>query len=173
MKTITWNFSVLLFFFSLEGQSQEKATHRGKGGRGMPEEQRSVIHHLFQSHESITRSVELNKTGYTAKTTSKDPKISKALQTHVAQMKARLKQGFGVRNWDPAFAEFREHYDALEISIENVEHGILVTVSGKNPKAVQVAQNHAKIISGFVKDGPAKMHKTHPKAGQPESKKLN
>lgn len=51
---------------------------------------------------------------------------------------------------------------SLEIEIEEIEGGVRVEVTGKTPDAILVAQNHANIISGFVKKGRAQMHATYP-----------
>ncbi|MCB1090295.1 MAG: hypothetical protein KDL87_02110 [Verrucomicrobiae bacterium] len=130
----------------------------------MSDDFRGVIHSLFASHESVDRSVDLTKTGYRATTTSSDPKVAKMLQEHVAQMASRLDEGLSVRHWDPAFVEMREHYDDMAIEVKNVSGGVAVSVVGKTPEAVKVAQNHARIIDGFVKKGGEEMHAIHARA---------
>ncbi|MDF2375183.1 MAG: hypothetical protein P1U81_03005 [Verrucomicrobiales bacterium] len=152
-----------LLGFALHPASEADAQPHG-GGRGMPEELHGVIHQLFAGHEQIKRSVELSKTGYTAKTTSEDPELAKALQSHVSQMEKRLEGGLSVRRWDPAFVEFREHYEDLNTGIEYIKGGVAVSVTGTTPASIKVAHNHAKIISGFVKHGEERMHYSHPKA---------
>lgn len=144
----------------------EKGHHgKGHGGhRGMPEESRSVIHDLFGQHEKITRAVKLTPKGYTAETTSSDPAVVSQLQKHVKQMKTRLNSGLGVRQWDPAFREFREHYGDLEMQIQNIKNGVAVSVTGSTPEAIAAARNHASVISKFVKNGSSEMHATHPAA---------
>lgn len=135
----------------------------GKGGQhGMSGESRAVIHELFAAHQEIERSVTLTENGYTARTTSENPAVAKQLQEHVKQMKARLGSGMGVRQWDPAFREFREHYRDMEIRIRSIRNGVAVEVLGKTPEAVAVARNHASIISKFVKNGHDEAHATHP-----------
>ena len=141
----------------------------GAGGKGhgpghgqMTDDFRGAIHSLFAEHEKVKRSVELTDDGYRATTTSDDPEVAATLKKHVAQMESRLEGGLGVRHWDPAFVELREHYDDMAIKVENVEKGVSVSVVGKTPAAIKVAQNHAKIVSGFVKKGSEQMHATHP-----------
>ncbi len=77
-------------------------------------------------------------------------------------MAARLDGGMSVRHWDPAFAEFREHYEDTSVEIENIEGGVSVSVAGKTQDAIKVVRNHAAIISGFVEKGSKEMHQTHP-----------
>lgn len=128
----------------------------------MPEAAREMIHALFADHEKIERKVELTDKGYRATTTSKDPELARKIRTHVAQMETRLDAGYGVRRWDPAFDELRDHYKDMAVTIVEVEGGLSVTVAGKTPEAVKVARNHAQIVSGFVKKGAEQAHETHP-----------
>ena len=142
---------------------------RGKGGghgpgagRGpMPAEYRDIIHELFSNHEKVKRQVQLTENGYTAETTSDDPEMTKLLRSHVRQMGGRLGGGGMVRRWDPAFEEFARHYAQLEHKLTDIEGGIRVEVTAKTADAARVAKNHAKIISGFAKDGEKRMHAEH------------
>lgn len=143
------------------GKGKGHGPGHGPGGGG---EFRGVIHELFAAHADINRKVEMTEKGYRAVTTSQKPEVAKKLQTHVAQMEARLDGGMSVRHWDPAFAELREHYDDLEVTVNQVKGGVSVEVIGKTPEAVKVARNHAKIVSGFVKKGSSEMHKEHSRA---------
>lgn len=137
----------------------------GKAGHGrMSDDFRGVIHALFENHEEVERAVEVTEKGYRATTTSKKPEVAAMIQKHVGQMKSRLEGGAGVRHWDPAFAEFRDFYDEMVIEVKEVEGGVSVAVTGKTPEAIQVARNHAKIVTGFVEKGPEQMHATHPPA---------
>lgn len=142
----------------LQAEPRGKGQGHGKGGGDF----QGVIHALFADHEKIARVVEITDSGYRAKTTSQDKEVAALLQKHVAEMAARLDGGMSVRHWDPAFAEFREHYDDTAVVIENVEGGVSVTVSGKTPAAIKVVRNHAAIVSGFVEKGSKEMHQTHP-----------
>ena len=131
-------------------------------GRGMPAEAREAIHGLFDAHDKFQREVKKTEDGYVSKTTSKDPAAVKLLQKHVKQMEARLKKGFMVRRWDPAYEEFVNHYDDIEIKITKIDNGISVVASGKTEAAVKVARNHAGIVSKFIKNGWKEHDKEHP-----------
>ena len=156
--------AALVASWSVFAEPPAKWHNAGKGGPGhgrMSDDFRGVIHSLFAEHEKVERSVELTDDGYRAKTTSKDPKVAAMLRKHVSQMESRLDGGLSVRHWDPAFVELRDHYDDMSITLEKIDDGIAVSVVGKTPEAIAVAQNHAKIISGFVKKGDEQMHATH------------
>jgi len=127
----------------------------------MPAEQRDTIHGLFDAHTSFTREVTETEQGYISRTTSDDPQAVRLLQTHVKQMEGRLKDGLMVRGWDPAYVEFVNHYDDIDIRITNIENGISIVATGKTPEAREVARNHAGIISKFINHGWAEHDKTH------------
>ena len=115
---------------------------RGKG-HGMSPEAHDTIHALFDSHTKFEREVQTTESGYVSRTTSSDPEAVKLIQTHVKQMEERLNKGLMVRGWDPAYVEFVNHYDDIEITIKNIENGIEVVAVGATEDAKKVARNHA------------------------------
>jgi hypothetical protein len=131
------------------------------GGRGMPPEAREQIHTLFDNHASIRREVKLTADGYTALTESNDPKVAAALKKHVGQMQARLGQGLSVRRWDPAFAEYCDHYAEMDHEFTPTDKGVRMTVKGRTANAVKIAQNHAKVVSAFAAHGWSEHDKKH------------
>ena len=142
----------------------------GRGGRGPghggggPGGFQEAIHTLFDNHTKIKRTVEMTDSGYKSRTVSDDPEIARTIQKHVREMRERLGSGLMIRRWDPAFAELVEHYEAIDHEFKEVEGGVEMIASGKTPEAVKVAQNHARIVSGFVEKGPAQMHEKHARA---------
>jgi len=132
------------------------------GAQGMPAEARANIHALFDGHATITRTVEVTKTGYIAVTESSDPEVATALRGHVNQMSKRLESGLMVRRWDPAFAEYVEFYAQIEHEFTPTDRGLKATVTGKTPDAIRVARNHAQVISEFVADGWVGHDRSHP-----------
>lgn len=134
-------------------------------GCGMPQEARSAIHTLLDSHDSIERTVTLTETGYVAVTESDDPQIVAALQAHVRQMGERLESGLAVRRWDPAFAEYVSHYDEMQHRFEATERGVRMEVTASSPAAIAVARNHASVIVDFVDHGWDAHDRTHAAVG--------
>ena len=121
--------------------------------QGMPTEARRNIHLLFNQHEAVRRTVTLTPDGYVSLTESDDPKVAGALKEHVRQMEDRLKAGLMVRRHDPDFAEFAKYYDQMTTVIEPTGKGLRVSVTGTTPAAVQVAQNHANVVTDFATHG--------------------
>jgi hypothetical protein len=138
--------------------------------QGMPPEARNNIHQLFNQHAVITRAVTLTQDGYVAVTESSDPKVVAALRGHVQQMSDRLKSGLMVRRHDPAFVEYAAHYDNITHTVEPTAKGLKVTVAGKTPDAVKVAQNHASVVTDFASHGWAGHDRDHAKALTPATK---
>jgi hypothetical protein len=132
--------------------------------QGMPPEARNNIHQLFNQHAAITRTVTLTQDGYVAVTESTDPKVVAALRGHVQQMSDRLKSGLMVRRHDPAFVEYAAHYDNITHTVEPTAKGLKVTVTGKTPDAVKVAQNHASVVTDFASHGWEAHDRDHAKA---------
>lgn len=135
-------------------------------GRGLPQEARAQIQTLFSNHSAIRRQVKLTPTGYTAITESDDPQVAAALKTHVKQMSARLAQGLAVRRWDPAFAEYADHYADLTHEFTETDKGVRMTVNGRTAAAVKVAQNHAGVVSAFASSGWPEHDRRHAPAAE-------
>ncbi len=127
----------------------------------LPESQKDLIHQLARSHEKIQRQVTLTETGYEATTTSTDPVIAAALRAHVAYMQKRIAAGSMVRRWDPAYVEMIAHQKDLTLGVVELPNGLQVTMVGATPEAVAVAHNHARIVSGFVEEGPPAVRREH------------
>ena len=129
--------------------------------QGMPKENRDTIHQLLGAHSKVKREVKVTDDGYTSTTTSKDEEVVKALQRHVGQMEARMKKGLMVRGFDPAYVEFVNHYDDMEILVEDIDNGVSVIAKGMTEAAKKILRNHAGIITNLVANGMNEAHKTH------------
>ena len=79
-----------------------------------------------------------------------------------------------VRRWDPAYVEFIEHYDDINLKIQKTDDGVRVVAKGSTEAAKKVARNHAGIISKLVLNGMDEAHKAHAAvlgaATEPEAK---
>ena len=154
-KKTTPLLALMAFTFAASACAQQGAS------RGMPAAAKEQIHALFDNHSKIHRDLKITNTGYTATTESADPKITAALQKHVQQMQERLKSGLSVRRWDPAFAEYCDHYTEMDHEFANTAKGVSMTVTGQNPAAIKIAQNHAKVVSAFAAHGWSEHDKEH------------
>lgn len=130
----------------------------------LPDKQQDIIHYMAEHHKEIARKVELRKDGYEATTTTDNKELAAKLKEHFAYMQKRLGSGAMVRRWDPAFEEMVEYHDQLTTKVEILDNGLKVVVTGKNADAIKVAQNHAKIVSGFAEEGATAVSREHKKA---------
>jgi len=130
----------------------------------LPDDQQEIIRELAARHLELKREVKLTDDGYSATTTTQNKELAAKLKLHLAYMEKRLDSKAMVRRWDPAFVELVEYYGQLETEITPLEDGVKVEVRGQNPEAIRVAQNHARIVSGFVREGQKAVQKKHPPA---------
>ena len=82
----------------------------GHGGRGMMGDaahaaDMQLFHQLFEHRAEINRQVIAREDGIETVTESKNPEVTRLLQTHVASMLARVKEGRPIHLRDPLFAE--------------------------------------------------------------------
>lgn len=131
-----------------------------QGGPNQPDMQ--TIHKLFADTSKVQRTVKNIPNGIETLTEAKDPKVVVLLQEHVAAMKARLEKKQPIRMWDPLFATLFQHADKIVMQVTNTKNGVKITETSADPYVVKVLQEHAKAVSGFVKDGMAGMHVSHP-----------
>lgn len=137
MKPISSTKTLLLIFLAAASLTSTSCA-QSNGGPGMPAEAREQIHALFDAHEKIHRDLKLTAEGYTALTESDDPKVVAALKQHVKQMQERLGEGLSVRRWDPAFAEYCDHYAEMEHQFTTTDKGVRMTVKGRTANTVRI-----------------------------------
>ena len=133
----------------------------GGGGAGMAEA-RDTFHALLGHHESIRRTVEDVEGGVVTMTTSDKPEVAALLRTHVRQMEERVRQGAGLRHWDPLFVELFKHYDKIRMTIVDVEGGVRVTETSDDPQVTALIRQHARTVSEFAAEGFDRAHRESP-----------
>lgn len=144
----------------------------GRGPAGMGDYM-AVWQALIMDRGSINRQWKPIATGIESETTSKDPRIAKLIQLHVAQMRGVLDacgaQGgcdAPLRRWDPLFQAVFANADKLRLKITNTTSngapaGVRVQETGASGYAVELARAHAAVVSNFIKSGPVAMMKAH------------
>ena len=123
---------------------------------------RDVFHSLLKNHHKIERSVDIIKNGVRTKTTSSDADIAKFIKRHVDQMKGLIENGRRIRNWDPLFSAIFDHYELIEMKINEISHGVEVVETSNDPFVAKLIVEHAKVVSLFVKHGFEEAHRSHP-----------
>ena len=86
----------------------------GMMGDGAHAADMQVFHQLFEHRTEITRQVHTRADGVETVTESKNPEVTRLLQTHVAAMLARVKEGRPIHQRDPLFVELFKNADRIE-----------------------------------------------------------
>ena len=139
----------------------------GRAGRGMMGDaahaaDMQVFHQLFEHRTEITRQVIAREEGIETVTESKTPEVTRLLQTHVASMLARVKEGRPIHQRDPLFAELFKNVDRIEARYELTVGGVRVIETSKDAYVVKLLHAHADVVSAFLANGMSEMMKNHP-----------
>ena len=139
----------------------------GPGGRGMMHDpgqgaDMQLFHQLFEHRTEINRQVVAREDGIEIVTESKNPEVTRLLQTHVASMLARVKEGRSIHQRDPLFVELFRNADRIEARHEPTAGGVRVIETSKDAYVVKLLQAHAEVVSAFLANGRSEMMKNHP-----------
>ena len=137
------------------------------GGRGMMNDgaqgaDMQVFHQLFDHRAEIVRRVVMRQDGVETVTESTNPEGTRLLQTHVASMLARVKEGRAIHRRDPLFAELFRHADRIDARQELTAGGVRVVETSQDAYVVKLLQAHAEVVSAFIANGRSEMMKNHP-----------
>jgi hypothetical protein len=138
---------------------------RGAGGGGGAdsafEKDRDLFHLLLDNRQSIKRTVKKTNDGVETVTESNDPKITAAIQQHVASMKQRVEKGNPIHMRDPLFATVFSHADKISMKVVKTESGVRVVETSPDPYVVRLIQAHAEVVNLFVANGRDEARKNH------------
>ena len=121
-----------------------------------------VFHQLFEHRTEINRQVVAREDGIETVTESKNPEVTRLLQTHVAAMLARVQEGRPIHQRDPLFVELFKNADRIEARHELTAGGVRVIETSKDAFVVKLLQAHAEVVSAFLANGMSEMMKNHP-----------
>ena len=149
-----------LFFMFIFLLSFSSFAQRGSGGYGR--EYKDVFHFLLKQHSTIFRDVEVIERGVKTYTYSEDSKVAYHIKKHVNQMKVLVESGKRIRNWDPLFNAIFDNYELIEMKVIEKEKGVEVIETSYDPYVAKLIQEHAKVVSLFVKNGFEEARRSHP-----------
>jgi uncharacterized protein len=135
---------------------------RGMMGDGAHAADMQLFHQLFEHRTEINRQVIAREDGIETVTESKNPEVTRLLQTHVASMLARVKEGRPIHQRDPLFVELFKHADQIVAKYEPTAGGVRVVETSKDAYVVKLLQAHAEVVSAFLANGMPEMMKNHP-----------
>ena len=140
---------------------------QGGRGRGMMGDashgaDMQLFHQLFEHRAEISRYVITREDGIETLTESRNPEVTRLLQTHVASMLARVKEGRPIHQRDPLFVELFKHADRIEARQQPTAGGVRVIETSKDAYVVKLLHAHAEVVSAFLANGMSEMMKNHP-----------
>jgi hypothetical protein len=121
-----------------------------------------LFHQLFAHRTEINRQVIVREDGIETVTESKNPEVTRLLQTHVASMLARVKEGRPIHQRDPLFVELFKNADQIEAMYELTAGGVRVIETSKDAFVVKLLHAHAEVVSAFLANGMSEMMRNHP-----------
>ncbi|HHS93821.1 MAG TPA: hypothetical protein ENK63_00545 [Rhodobacterales bacterium] len=112
-----------------------------------------MFHELLRRHDAIRREVENTPNGIRTVTESDDPELAGLIKGHVHEMHRRLAEGFGLRHWDPPFAEIFAQKDKVRMEITETDKGVVIEEVSDDPNVVKLIQLHGVVVTNFVNSG--------------------
>jgi hypothetical protein len=151
-------------------KQQEPEPARGGFGRGRGRgqwddprfiEDRKWFHFLLANRAKIRRTITRTDKGVDTVTESDDPEVAAGIQTHVAAMHARVKEGRGIHLRDPLFREVFRHADKISMEITDTGKGVRVVETSDDPYVASLMHAHADVVSLFIENGHEEVRKNH------------
>lgn len=96
----------------------------------------------------IQRSVTEIAGGIAAEITSQDPEAAGRIARDLAELTDRLENGQPARTAEPLFAALAAHHREVAMTVTEIEGGVRVTATSKNPAVVaQIRQGANRAVS--------------------------
>lgn len=143
-------------------QSQAFAYPGYRAADSTHQQDKKVYQYLLSNGSSIQRKVEMREDGVETLTESDRPEVAAKIKEHVHAMHGRIKDIRPIRMRDPLFAAIFENAEAISMEIYETDRGVRVIETSDHPYVVKLIQEHAKVLSDFVKYGHSEAQKNHP-----------
>ena len=136
------------------GRGAKKTTMQGMQG------DMTTLHAMFADRDKIKRTVKILPDGAEAITESDDEAIANMLKEHVPAMEDRVlgNKPLPPMTFHPIFVELIKHADDYTLTYEETDKGMKVTYQSDDPYVVMLVQEHAKLVSRFIKNGMEEIH---------------
>ena len=158
-----------------DNNAEDKSAVEGRahGGRGMMGRgpgamagmrgDMTTIHAMFAARDKITRTVTNLPDGAETVTESADDAIASLIQEHVPAMEGRVNRNDPLppMTFHPLFIQLIKHADDVTLTYEATDHGVKVKYTSDDPDVVLVIQEHAQLVSRFIKNGMEEIHKPY------------
>lgn len=136
---------------------------RGRGGMGGFRPDMTTIHAMFAASDKIKRTVKNLPDGAEATTESDDEDIVALIQEHVPAMERRVlgDKPLPPMTFHPIFVNLIKHSKDYTLKFEDTDKGMKVVYKADDPFVVMLVQEHAKLVSRFLKNGMSEIHKPY------------
>lgn len=145
---------------------------QGRGGRGMGKGRgrmggfrpdMTTIHAMFAASDKINRTVKNLPNGAEATTESDDEDIVALIQEHVPAMERRVLKDSPLppMTFHPIFVNLIKHSKDYTLKFEDTKRGMKVVYKADDPFVIMLVQEHAKLVSRFLKNGMSEIHKPY------------
>ncbi len=164
--------------------NQGEGVGKGRGGRGMGRGRggmngfrpdMTTIHAMFAASDKIDRTVKMLPDGAEATTESDDEEVAALIQEHVPAMERRVLTDSPLppMTFHPIFVNLIKHSKDYTLKFEDTENGMKVVYKADDPFVIMLVQEHARLVSRFLKNGMSEIHKpyTLPKVGTGKDRK--
>ncbi len=133
----------------------------------------ATLHAMFADRDKIKRTVTNLPDGAEAVTESDDNAIANMLKEHVPAMEDRVlgNQPLPPMTFHPIFVELIKHAGDYTLTYKETDKGMKVRYQSDDPYVVMLVQEHAQLVSRFIKNGMEEIHTpyTLPKASKGSS----
>jgi len=135
----------------------------GPGAMGGMRGDMTTLHAMFADRDKITRTIKNLPDGAEATTESDDESIAALLKEHVPAMEERVigNKPLPPMTFHPIFVELIKHAKDYTLTYEETEKGMKVKYHAETPYVVMLVQEHAKLVSRFIKNGMEEIHKPY------------
>jgi hypothetical protein len=143
------------------GMRRGPAMGRGHAGDPQHEKDHKDFFFLIENRDSVSRTVKNLHNGIETLTESDVPEVAATIQEHVEAMYDRMETVNPIRMRDPLFREIFSNTDKIEMNVEHTDHGVRVTETSEDAYVAKLLQEHARVVSLFIKNGYAELPKNH------------
>ncbi len=143
------------------GKGRGRGMGHGHAGDSAFQKDHTDFFFLIEHRDSIRRTVKNLPNGIETLTESDVDEVAGIIQEHVEAMYDRIENANPIRMRDPLFRELFANTDKIEMNVEHTDHGVLVTETSEDSYVVKLLQEHAKVVSLFIKNGYPELPKNH------------
>lgn len=143
-----------------EARGRGMGMGRGPGAMQGMQGDMTTLHSMFADRDKIKRTVRNLPDGAEAVTESDDEAIANLLKEHVPAMEDRVlgNDPLPPMTFHPIFVELIKHADDYTLSYEETDKGMKVRYQATDPYVIMLVQEHAKLVSRFIKNGMEEIH---------------